>query len=121
MGGTPMPRGKMKVIVMPIGSFGDVHPLLGLALKLRDRGHEILFVTNGHFEPLARKAGLAFEPLGTAAEYDHAIRDPDIWHPTKATKKVIGWSMSGLLRPSYEIIRKNYVPGETMLVSAALG
>src|ERR1041385_1774555 len=110
----------MKIIVMPIGSFGDVHPLLGIGVKLRERGHEIVLATNGHFEELARKAGVGFEEMGTAAEYDHAIRDPDIWHPTKATKKVIGWSMAGLLKPAYEIIKKHYVAGETMVVAGAL-
>jgi UDP:flavonoid glycosyltransferase YjiC (YdhE family) len=110
----------MKIIVMPIGSFGDVHPLLGIGVKLRERGHDIVLATNGHFEGLARKAGIAFEAMGTAAEYDRAIRDPDLWHPAKATKKVMGWAMAGLLRPAYEIISKHFVPGETMVVAGAL-
>jgi rhamnosyltransferase subunit B len=111
----------VKIIVMPIGSSGDVHPLLGLALELKRRGHEIVFATNGHFEPLARKAGLAFEALGTDAEYRRAISDPDIWHPTRGTKKVLQWSMVGLLRQSYAIVEKHYQPGETIVISAALG
>lgn len=110
----------MKVIVIPIGSSGDVHPLLGLALELRDRGHEIVFITNGHFEPLARKSGLAFEALGTAEEYHQAINDPDLWHPTKGTKKALEWSMARLMRPSYLLIQKHHVPGETMLLGATL-
>ena len=110
----------MKVIVIPIGSSGDVHPLLGLAVELRDRGHEIVVVTNGHFEPLARKNGLAFEALGTAEEYHDAINDPDLWHPTKGTQKALEWSMARLLRPSYLIIQKHYVAGETILLGATL-
>jgi rhamnosyltransferase subunit B len=110
----------MKVIVIPIGSSGDVHPLLGLALELRERGHEIVFITNGHFEPLARKSGLAFEALGTAQEYHEAINDPDLWHPTQGTKKALEWSMARLMRPSYLLIHKHHVPGETMLLGATL-
>jgi rhamnosyltransferase subunit B len=110
----------MKVLVIPVGSSGDVHPLLGLALKLRERGHDIVFITNGHFEPLVRQAGLAFEPLGSAEEYQRAINDPDIWHPTRGTKKVLEWSMVGLMRPSYELIKKHNQPGETLILSAAI-
>ena len=110
----------LKIIVIPIGSSGDVHPLLGLALKLRERGHEILFITNGHFEPLVRKAGLNFAELGTAEHYHRAISDPDIWHPVNGTRKVLEWSMAELLKPSYELIEKNYVRGETLVVAAAL-
>ncbi len=110
----------MKVLVIPIGSSGDVHPLLGIAIKLRDRGHDVLFVTNEHFKPLAVKAGLAFEALGTAEEYHNAINDPDIWHPTKGTQKVLEWSLLGLLNKSYDIVARHHVPGETILIGAAL-
>jgi rhamnosyltransferase subunit B len=110
----------MRIIVIPVGSAGDVHPLLGIALKLRERGHEIVFATNGHFESLARAAGVQFEELGTDAEYRRAISDPDIWHPTRGTSKVLEWSMVGLLRQSYEIIAKHNKPGETLVLAAAL-
>ena len=110
----------MRVIVVPVGSSGDVHPLLGFSLKLRERGHEIVFITNGHFEPLARQAGFIFQQLGSAEEYRQAINDPDIWHPTRGTKKVLQWSMVGLMRPSYEAIKKYYKPGETLVLSAAI-
>ena len=110
----------MKVIVIPIGSSGDVHPLLGIAIKLRERGHDVVFVTNEHFKPLADKAGLAFEALGTAEEYHNAINDPDIWHPTKGTQKVLEWSLLGLLNKSYDIVARHHVPGETILIGAAL-
>ena len=110
----------MKIIVMPVGSSGDVHPLLGLAIELRRRGHEILFATNGHFQPLARKAGLKFEAIGSAEDYQKAINDPDLWHPTKGTQKVLEWSMVQLMRPSYQLIEHHYKPGETLVIGAAI-
>ena len=50
-------RSALKGIVIAVGSSGDVHPLLGIAQTLQARGQEILFATNGHFEPLAQKSG----------------------------------------------------------------
>src|SRR5262245_38043395 len=55
------------------GSAGDVFPMLGLALALRERGHDIVFATNGHFESLVRAHGLAFDPLGTEQDYQDCL------------------------------------------------
>jgi rhamnosyltransferase subunit B len=41
--------GDVEIIVSPMGSAGDVHPLLGLALALKRRGHRVTFVTSGYF------------------------------------------------------------------------
>ena len=34
----------LRTIVIGLGSAGDVHPNVGLALALRERGHDVLFV-----------------------------------------------------------------------------
>ena len=43
----------MHYLVMPLGSAGDVHPFVGLALELKRRGHEVTLATNGYFADLA--------------------------------------------------------------------
>ncbi len=74
----------MKRIILPtIGSAGDVYPVIGLAQGLRARGHAVTVIANGHFAGLVRRMGLEFIPLGTAAQYQQAIADPLLWHPTK--------------------------------------
>jgi len=111
----------MKAIVIAIGSYGDVHPLVGIAATLKARGHNVLFATNGHFESLAKGEGLEFAELGSAEEYHIAINDPDLWDAHKAAEKVAEWAIGGLLRPVYELIEKHRVPGQTIVVAAALG
>ena len=39
----------MKAIVIALGSAGDVHPNVGLALELRRRGHRVLFLAGSVF------------------------------------------------------------------------
>ena len=41
----------MKVLVVPMGSHGDVHPFLGLGEALRERGHHVTFLLIEHFGP----------------------------------------------------------------------
>ena len=59
----------MKFVCSTFGSAGDVFPMLGLALALRDRGHEVVFATNEHYGDVARRNGVAFEPLGTEEQF----------------------------------------------------
>jgi UDP:flavonoid glycosyltransferase YjiC (YdhE family) len=106
-------------LLITIGSHGDVHPFVGLGIVLRARGHDVTLATNGHFEPLARSAGLSFVELGTDEEYRQKIKDPDLWHKTRAFKTVFDLA-TGLLEPTYEIIRERYAPGKTVVAASSL-
>ncbi len=92
----------MHYICSTFGSAGDVFPVLGLALDLRRRGHHVTFATNEHFRAVIESHGLPFEPLGTEADYDACIRNPDLWHPRRAFTHVLQ-SMQPAMRRQYEI------------------
>ena len=109
----------MNILLLPIGSAGDVHPFMGLGLALQARGHRVLLATNGHFAPLAERAGLDFAELGAAGEFEDVLNNPDLWHPTKGFRLVTE-GMLRLLRPVYEFVVDQYVPGETVVLAAAL-
>jgi vancomycin aglycone glucosyltransferase len=54
----------MRVLLSTIGSRGDVQPLLALALKLRELGHQARLCVPPDFRDLADEYGLPFVPLG---------------------------------------------------------
>lgn len=110
----------MKVLLVTIGSHGDVHPFVGIGVALRRRGHEVTLVTNSHFESLARSAGLEFLTLGTEDEFRDLIKDPDLWHTRNAFKAVFSRGALPLMEQTYELIRDHYVPGETVVVASCL-
>ncbi len=111
----------MHVIVIALGSHGDVHPMLGIAAALRDRGHRVTFLASPYFEPLARKAGIDdFVPLGTAEEFREALANPNLWHPVKGFKAVFQHGVLPATRPTYEAIAERYIPGETVVVAHAI-
>ncbi len=85
---------------MGLGSAGDVHPVVGLGLALAGRGHRVTVATNPQFEPLVRRVGLGFEPVGTAEELRQAMEDPDLWHPTRGLRFMIDY----LLLPKLDLL-----------------
>lgn len=76
--------------------------------------------TNGHFRSLVESVGLRFIELGKAEWYAEGIQDPELWHRTKAFKKVLEWGVLPLVRQTYEIIAAEHVPGETIVIGSSL-
>ncbi len=111
----------MHAILIAIGSSGDVHPLIGIGVALRDRGHRVTLVTSSHFEALIQRAGLAFIPLGTVEDYHKVVSNPDLTHPRKGTELVIQECCVRPMRDVYAIIEEQHRPGETVVVSCGLG
>ncbi|MGH7131650.1 MAG: glycosyltransferase [Phycisphaerales bacterium] len=80
----------MRVVICTIGSGGDVHPYIALGVELRRRGHEVVLLVNPHFHARARTAGLEVESLGTEEQYAAVIKSPDLIHPTRGPRFVLG-------------------------------
>ena len=105
----------MHLLLTALGSYGDVHPMVGVGQAMRGRGHRVQVVTNPHFEPVVRSAGLEMLPIGTAEEYDELTRQPGIWHPIRGPMLVMKIGIVDILRRLYAIVESNYVAGETVL------
>jgi rhamnosyltransferase subunit B len=109
----------MHVMLIPIGSVGDVYPLVGLGMALRKRGHEVEVIANSYFQPAIDRAALGFVELGTYEDMRQGMEDPDLWDRRKGFH-VLGRAILPLMRPLYEIIASRYVPGETVMVASSL-
>jgi UDP:flavonoid glycosyltransferase YjiC (YdhE family) len=107
----------LNVLLVPIGSSGDVNPFVALGKALQARGHRVTMITNGHFEGLARRSGFEFEPLGTAEEYDAILDHRGVWEPVEGFRAVARWAILKPLRRVFEIIEARHVPGETVVAA----
>ena len=63
------PRTPMRILMIPVGTAGDVYPHVGIGLALARRGHDVSVLANAHFEPLLSRVGLPFTPVGTEDDY----------------------------------------------------
>ncbi len=94
----------MKILMCPYGSAGDVHPFIGIGLALRQRGHQVIFISPHYFVPLLDSHGFESRTIGEPGQFEAALVDPDLWHPTKSLRAVSAHAGRGV-GPVYDIIR----------------
>jgi rhamnosyltransferase subunit B len=109
------------ILLMPVGSHGDVHPFVGLGKALQMRGHDVTLLTSTYFEGLAERARLPFVGIGTVEDFQAAMDHPDLWHPTRGFRAVAEFGPLRWMRHGYQLVAERYVPGKTVVVSSMLG
>jgi rhamnosyltransferase subunit B len=98
----------MHFLCCPFGSSGDVHPMLGLGLALKRRGHRVTMITNGYFRDLTEQVGLAYEELGTKEEFLELTNHPDIWAPMKAFQTIYREGVVPTMRQHYDLVAAHH-------------
>jgi len=109
-----------KFLLLPVGSAGDVHPFLGLAIELRRRGHEVVLGVCGAFEDAAQRTGARYVEIGTAEDYDAAVRNPDLWKPGMKSLRVVAQLACEAGQKQVEVVRDEFEPGRTIVAAGAL-
>jgi UDP:flavonoid glycosyltransferase YjiC (YdhE family) len=94
-----------RVLLLPLGSSGDVHPFLWIGRQLRERGHEVAVVVNAMFGESVRALGLRHVPFGDEAEFHALLDHPDIWHPTRGQALVMR-AMGDLVARHCEVLAR---------------
>src|SRR2546423_1735629 len=110
----------LNILLVPLGSHGDVHPLVGIGIRLRQRGHRVRVIVNDHFKNLVCGAGLEHVSLGSDEEYRRLAGDPLLWRRLTGPQRVVS-ALIDLVKPTYEAIAAHHVPGQTVIASSTLG
>ena len=93
----------MHIIVIAVGSSGDVHPLLGLSRTFARQGHRVSFCTSPAFAGIVERSGLRFLPFGTVEEYHAAINNPALWNP-RTSLKTLWKAVAARIRPLFDLL-----------------
>jgi UDP:flavonoid glycosyltransferase YjiC (YdhE family) len=109
----------MRILICPVGSHGDVLPMMALAKALQARGHDARLYGAVAFEPLAKAAGLPFVPFGSDAAHQALLRDPAIIHSRGALLTLVR-AMEPFLQPVHDALIADILPGETIVVGSTL-
>jgi UDP:flavonoid glycosyltransferase YjiC (YdhE family) len=107
----------MHFLLCPLGTSGDVHPFLGVGLRLREHGHRVTIITHTNFGPLVRQYGFDYVDLNDEPDYSQTHGHPDAWHPTRGSKHGARFFLRSTMRQYYQAVTERYVPGETVTVS----
>jgi UDP:flavonoid glycosyltransferase YjiC (YdhE family) len=96
----------MKIVIAPYGSLGDLHPMLALALELRERGHEIVLNTLEVYREKIELLGFEFYPLRPDIDPDDRELAKEMMDARNGTERIVKDLMMGNLRPMYEDLMK---------------
>jgi UDP:flavonoid glycosyltransferase YjiC (YdhE family) len=111
----------VRFLLVAQGSFGDINPCAGIALRLQERGHEVLFLTTEYYEPFLKRLGI--EVVSTLSREEHLrIFASSDWTRHFGVFPAIAWELlAGPARREYAAIQDLYLPGETVLLSRGRG
>jgi UDP:flavonoid glycosyltransferase YjiC (YdhE family) len=111
----------MHFVLFPLGSHGDVHPFLGLAVRLKERGHQVHIATNAMFAELVERFGIPFHAVGSEEEANRLIRTRDVWHPTRGMSILARKIIVPMLAKQFDAARELIQSPDTVLVGSGLG
>lgn len=52
-----------RILLATVGSLGDLHPCLALALELKRRGHQVTIASTEYYRPKVEDLGIGFHPI----------------------------------------------------------
>ena len=110
------------ILILAVGSAGDVYPFIVIGQALRARGHAVTLVASANFRERVERAGLRFVSGLSQEELDLGVHDPDLWHPVKGFGTI--WKhMARLLPAAYaqQLALVQESPGPTIIVASTLG
>jgi UDP:flavonoid glycosyltransferase YjiC (YdhE family) len=115
--GGPARRSKRKVVLVTVGSLGDLHPFLALGLALKARGIDALLATEAEYRDKVGAAGLAFAPVRPSfVDIERALG----MSRTALTAKVVAHTEFLLTRAVLPFLRASYEDLYELCADAAL-
>ena len=63
---------KKTILLTLLGSFGDLHPMMGLAAAFKSHGHAVIIATSEHYHSYIKGAGFRFQPVTPNLDPDDA-------------------------------------------------
>ena len=80
---------RRRILLSTLGSLGDLHPIMGLALALQARGHDVMLATSDFYKDKISAAGLEFRPLRPLGTPDDPETLRRVFHPRKGPEYLL--------------------------------
>ncbi|WP_375463465.1 glycosyltransferase [uncultured Methylobacterium sp.] len=110
----------MKIHLVAVGTHGDVLPFIALGAELMRRGHTVILAAPAPFAASAARIGLAFHSLGTQAQFDDFVADPQLWRPWRGVRAAFDF-FSALTEPTYRWLEGGWTDGIVVASTLSLG
>ena len=110
----------MDILIVAIGSQGDVNPFIKIGIALQKRGHDVTILSNNYFRDSIQNAGLDFVSVGSTEDFNKMVDEVDTKNPTKTTKVVMKYLYFASMQKVYDTIKKMCIPGETIVLGITM-
>lgn len=95
-------RRARRIVLTTFGSYGDLNPMLGLAIGLRDRGHHPVLATMPFYRQVVEREGIEFHPVRPDGDPSDSALLARIMDARRGSEYVIKDVMMAHLRESYD-------------------
>lgn len=107
-----------RIVVMAVGSGGDVAPMASVAAKFADRGFECTLLAPARYKRCTQGTGVIFQSIGADEIFAEVFDGDDIWHPLKGSRAA--WRYYGAaMRSGFQALRQGWSSSDTILVSSS--
>ena len=108
----------LQVILAPVGTTGDVLPFIGIALRLKERGHRVVVAASGSYRAMLDAAGIELVETLDAKSDAAALDHPNFWRPTRGLRRFTERMILPSVRPQVAAIQARAERGNTVLVGS---
>jgi rhamnosyltransferase subunit B len=91
-----------RILIHPFGSYGDIHPYMGLALELQRRGHQPLIATSSIYRQKIEAEGIAFRAIRPDLPRINQELMRQVFDRRKGTEFIFRHILMPNLRDSYQ-------------------
>jgi UDP:flavonoid glycosyltransferase YjiC (YdhE family) len=111
-----------RIVLLPIGSHGDVHPFAAIGREMKRRGHRVTMIAAEPFCGIAAALGFDYVPTLTDGEYQSLMNHPDLWDAAKGLRVVFDEAILRKYIPiQYDLLKRAIEPGGTVVVAGTMG
>jgi rhamnosyltransferase subunit B len=95
-------RPDLRIVLSNIGTYGDIHPLIAIALELRRRGHTPVMALPPVYASRIKPLGLEFHPVRPDIDPTNTILVEMIYDVKKGTERGLREFLFPVLRDTYQ-------------------
>jgi UDP:flavonoid glycosyltransferase YjiC (YdhE family) len=92
----------VRIVLSNIGTYGDIHPLIAIALELKRRGHTPVMALPALYRPKIEPLGIEFHPIRPDIDPSNTIMIEMIYDVKKGTERGLRDFLFPVLRQTYD-------------------
>jgi rhamnosyltransferase subunit B len=110
-----------RIVLNTFGSFGDLHPYLAIALRLRASGHEPVLATSAVYRAKVQEEGIAFHPVRPDVRdlMDNTGLLQKLWDERRGTEYLLRDFLLPAVKDGYEDLAQTCAGADLLLTHTA--